>query len=199
MCKILLLNKMSNFSYGSSDSFCFLFPTEVLFEGFVGGYISSFLSEEANVKLQESSSRLVDKVIYEGKEFDGGFTLRHDIFIEKSDKLFILDTKYKELPRFNPQNPSHKFEYESNVSQTDLYQMYAYASKRGINDVYLLYPLYKGEEDQSEVKLITSNVISKLELENPITIHVLRIPFVFEDGLESETKERLNKIITDII
>jgi len=47
MSKMFLLNKVTNFASDNTESFCFLFPTEVLFEGFIGGFMQDVLREEA--------------------------------------------------------------------------------------------------------------------------------------------------------
>lgn len=52
MSKMFLLNRMSNYSIDTNESSCFLFPTELLFEGFVGGFMKELLSPYGgNVKL----------------------------------------------------------------------------------------------------------------------------------------------------
>lgn len=39
MSKMFLLNKTSGYTMDINESFCFLFPTELLFEGFIGGFM----------------------------------------------------------------------------------------------------------------------------------------------------------------
>ncbi len=96
MSKMFLLNKMSSYSVDTNDSFCFLFPTDMLFEGFVGGFIKEALNEVGGkVRLQESRMSLVEKIVYKGETSDAVFTMRHDILVEFKDKIFVLDTKYK--------------------------------------------------------------------------------------------------------
>ena len=59
MSKMFLLNKMSNYSIDTHDAFCFLFPTELLFEGFIGGFLREVLEDYgAKVRLQESRASL---------------------------------------------------------------------------------------------------------------------------------------------
>ena len=47
---MFLLNQSSAYQVNEQDSFCFLFPTELLFEGFIGGYIKNALTGSASVK-----------------------------------------------------------------------------------------------------------------------------------------------------
>ena len=59
------------------------------------------------VRLQESRMNLVEKIIYKGETSGAAFTMRHDILVEFRDKVFVLDTKYKEMTRFED-NPDYK-------------------------------------------------------------------------------------------
>lgn len=45
MSKMFLLNKMSNYTVDTNESFCFLFPTDLLFEGFIGGFLKEVLQD----------------------------------------------------------------------------------------------------------------------------------------------------------
>ena len=101
MSKMFLLNKTSTYAIDTHESFCFLFPTELLFEGFVGGYFAEVLGDYAKVRLQASEMTLINNVVYDGKSLGKAFTMRHDILVEHKDKgVFILDTKYKHMARF---------------------------------------------------------------------------------------------------
>ena len=146
MSKMFLLNKMSNYTIDTNESFCFLFPTDLLFEGFIGGFLKEVLQDVGGkVHLQESKMSLVEKIIYKGETSGAAFTMRHDILAEYHDKVFVLDTKYKEMSRFED-NPDYKETISNEAKQGDLYQVLEYARKRDIQDVYLLYPMYRYEE-----------------------------------------------------
>ena len=58
MSKMFLLNRTSTNDVGTSKSFCFLFPTELLFEGFIGGYLKDKMAEFAKVRCQTSDQYL---------------------------------------------------------------------------------------------------------------------------------------------
>ena len=67
MSKMFLLNKLSNYTIDMNESFCFLFPTELLFEGFIGGFIKEVLGNHGGtVRLQENRMKLVEKIVYNG-------------------------------------------------------------------------------------------------------------------------------------
>jgi 5-methylcytosine-specific restriction endonuclease McrBC regulatory subunit McrC len=190
--KMFLLNKMSNYAVNNSESFCFLFPTDLLFEGFIGGFIKETLSEVGGkVRLQESRMSLIEKIIYKGEISGPTFTMRHDILVEVKGKIFVLDTKYKELSRFED-NPNYKESIRKEANQADLYQVLEYARKRDIKDVYLLYPMYRFEDIESGFPIAVS--------ESPsisINAHFIRIPFVFEED-ELKTKQQLIDVIKKI-
>ena len=65
MSKMFLLNKVNSYSMGITDTFCFLFPAEVLFEGFIGGFMREMLAGEAKVTTQASDQYLADLVVDE--------------------------------------------------------------------------------------------------------------------------------------
>ena len=64
MSKMFLLNKTSAYNVDNTESFCFLFPTELLFEGFIGGFMQSVLQGQAKVRLQASEESVFSDVIY---------------------------------------------------------------------------------------------------------------------------------------
>lgn len=192
MSKMFLLNKVSNYSVDTNESFCFLFPTDLLFEGFVGGFLKEVVENSGGkVNLQESRMSLVEKIIYKGETTGAAFTMRHDILAEINGKIFVLDTKYKEMSRFED-NPNYKETINTEAKQGDLYQVLEYARKRDINDVYLLYPMYRFEQKEDDFPIAVS--------ESPkgnICIHFIRLPFVFEEDTEA-TKAQLAETIAGI-
>lgn len=192
MSKMFLLNMVSNYSINTNESFCFLFPTYLLFEGFIGGFLKEVVEESGGiVKLQESRMSLVDKIIFKGVTTGAAFSMRHDILAEINGKVFVLDTKYKEMSRFE-NNPDYKDTIINETKQSDLYQVLEYARKRYINDVYLLYPMYRFEEREDEFPIAVSESPS-----GNINVHFIRMPFVFEENIE-HTKQQLKVVIKTI-
>lgn len=193
MSKMFLLNQTSTYQIDNQESFCFLFPTELLFEGFIGGFIKEVLKGQAKVKFQASDMTLVDNVEYAGQSLGKIFTMRHDVLVEHKEKgLFILDTKYKEISRFE-NNSDLRQTINAEVSQKDFYQMISYAIKRGISDVYLLYPLYRLEENEPDFPITSSTLASG----ETVRVHLVRLPFVFEEDVENTRNlltETINKI-----
>jgi 5-methylcytosine-specific restriction endonuclease McrBC regulatory subunit McrC len=193
MSKMFLLNKMSNYSIDTNESFCFLFPTDLLFEGFVGGFMKEVLRRfGGKVHLQESKMSLVEKIIYKGETSGAAFTMRHDILVEFNGNIFVLDTKYKEITRFED-NPDYKETIGNEIKQGDMYQVLEYARKRDIEDVYLLYPMYRYEEKEEDFPVAVSESPS-----GDINVHFIRLPFIFEEENEEKTREQLTDVIKSV-
>ena len=75
-----------------------------------------------------------------------------------------------------------------NNKQGDLYQVLEYARKRDIQDVYLLYPMYRYEEKEKEFPVAVSESPS-----GDINVHFIRMPFIFEED-EDRTRQQLTVI-----
>ncbi len=193
MSKMFLLNQLSGYKMDTYESFCFLFPTEMLFEGFIGGFMQEVIGEYGGrVHLQQSDMHLIEDVIYNGESLGAAFTMRHDILVEMNGSIFVLDTKYKQVSRFEG-NPDEVMKIVTEEpKQTDIYQVCEYARKCNISDVYLLYPMFRYEENEPAFPVGKS----KSE-QGTIRVHFVRLPFVFEeDGMH--TKKMLRKVILDI-
>lgn len=192
MSKILLLNRMSNYTVGINDSFCFLFPTDLLFEGFIGGFLKEVLQDVGGkVYLQESKMYLIEKITYKGETRGAAFRMRHDIIAEYHGKVFVMDTKYKEISRFEG-NSDYVKAISNDVNQSDLYQVLEYARKRNVQDVYLLYPMYRYEEKEEEFPVAVSE-----SSKGNINVHFIRMPFIFEED-EGKTRKQLTDVIMSI-
>lgn len=191
MSKMFLFNKVNSYNAGMTESFCFLFPAEVLFEGFIGGFLSEMLSGVAKVSTQVSDQYLADLVV-DGEVFSRAFLLREDILVETKDTIIVLDTKYKEIDRFNKIKENKKL----GISDSDMKQMAVYAAKRGAKKLFLLYPLHKTElpetiEVRYDVKFDDSGASKKVPLE------VLKVPFAFNEDI-NKTKKMLITILSKI-
>lgn len=190
MSKMFLLNKTSTYNVDDNESFCFLFPSELLFEGFIGGFITDILSGRANVKLQASDTTLVDDIIINDTSYGAAFTLRNDILVKMVDgRCFVLDTKYKAIDRIEA-NRESSLAIQQQVSIDDLRQIREYAFKRNLKEGFLLYPIFRFEDmTEPQVVLLKGNIVVAGEKHN-IDVYVIRIPFIFEDDVE-DTKQKL--------
>ena len=193
MSKMFLLNKTSGYTVDINESFCFLFPTDILFEGFIGGFMQDVIEGYGGkVRLQQSEMHLIEDIQYAGQSLGAAYTMRHDIVVELHNQIFILDTKYKQVSRFEGDVEEVKRIVSNEPKQTDIYQVCEYARKRNISDVYLLYPMFRYEENEPYFPI----GISQGAMGN-INIHFIRIPFIFEEN-EDDLRNQLEQVILDI-
>ena len=127
-CHIFLQNRSFTSFRGSEIAFALLFPMETLFESYVAAKLKKrFAGTEYYVSAQ-------DKGHYLFEEPSRKFALRPDIVITNNNtkSKIVLDTKWKTLSALNPNNYG--------ISQSDMYQMYAYQKKYTARKVLLIYP-----------------------------------------------------------
>ena len=117
-CKIFLLGNTFTPYKGDDLALALLFDMNALFESYVGNFIKK--SFPCTI-LQHSEKHLVEN--------PKSFRLRPDIFLK--DK-FIADTKWKIVKS------------KDDISQADLYQLYAYGKKHECSNLYLIYPKIEG-------------------------------------------------------
>lgn len=193
MSKMFLLNKVSADSMGISDSFCFLFPAELLFEGFIAGFIKEFLGDQAKVTAQSRKLYLTELVV-NGNVIGNRFQLKEDIVVQYGDTIVVLDTKYKEIDRLS------RIKEDSvrlGIEDSDMRQMAIYANRRGAKKMFLLYPLYRGAlPDNTEVIF---NIFDGPEgSAKKIPTQILQVPFSLCDDIEG-TKRLLKTILEKIV
>lgn len=139
-CKVFLKwESFTSFS-GSQVAYALLFPMEFIFESYVANKLRNHLnSNEYIISAQHSAKYLFDTPCK--------FSLRPDIVItRKSDGLvFIMDTKWKLL--------NNNLSSNYGISQSDMYQMYAYQKKYdNAKNVTLLYPLTETLPENANIK-----------------------------------------------
>lgn len=124
-CRLFLRGESFTAYKGKELAFALLFPMERIFESFV----SHHLKFQYKIKTQHQKMYLVEEHA-DSKIFQ----LRPDIVgFENSDAVFVADTKWKRLDQTDRKN-------KYSISQTDMYQLFAYGKKYSINNLYLLYP-----------------------------------------------------------
>ena len=128
----LILNQQSPFTLKDNNAgISFLLPMEVLFER----YVVKILRKKYSLKVQISSKFL--------SETPKAFTLKPDIAIVENDKLkYILDTKWKLIDE-NQVYKNGKSDKKKGISQSDVYQLFAYGKKYGVSKVFLIYPQWR--------------------------------------------------------
>lgn len=123
-CRVFLHgNSFTAFS-GNEVALALLFPMEKVFESYIAAKFRIHIGSSINLRTQDTRYSLFDSPTR-------AFALRPDLVLEFGGHTVILDTKWKLLSD-NSRN--------SGISQSDMYQMYAYSKKYDADEIFLLYP-----------------------------------------------------------
>lgn len=122
--KVFLQGKTFTAFSGEQRAFSLLFPMEQLFESYIAAEIKKIPElKKHTIKIQDKGCHLFDE--------PEAFSLIPDIVIKTEQAIYILDTKWKLL---NNKAPLY------GISQSDMYQMYAYQKKYKAQNVTLVFP-----------------------------------------------------------
>jgi len=145
---------------GKSNLVSLMFPLNKLFEDYVFNHINKIVDKtKVQVKSQSNPYCLLDEPTK--------FRLRPDIVInyKQENKIIILDTKWKLLD-------STKLDGQNGVTQSDLYQLYAYGKKYKSKtnkeiELVLIYPKtekffepinWEFEQDELKIMLVPFDI-----------------------------------------
>lgn len=127
-----LMHRSFVFETGNDEVDSLLFPMEKVFESFIGRLFARCLRESNLYNHGYRISLQGYRTLFDDPK---EFRIKPDIRIYKDDTSIIFDTKWKKL---------RKGDKHFGISQSDMYQMYAYAKRFHTNDVYLIYPKTEG-------------------------------------------------------
>ncbi|MBP3951947.1 McrC family protein [Bacillus suaedae] len=131
-CSLFLLNKSFTPFSGQEVAYALLFSMEKVFEAYVANLMKKELGTDYTISTQDKSYHLFDQ--------PKKFRLIPDIVVRKEGSaVFVIDTKWKVLHGNQRENYG--------ISQSDMYQMYAYAKKYQATRVVVIYPLNDRLED----------------------------------------------------
>lgn len=165
-CELFLSNCVS-FDYKNElKLFAFLLPMEYVFEDFIFGFIEKEIPE-ITAKSQRS-----DKYLDESRNFN----IKPDLWIKTANKSLIADTKYK-IVYSNEDDP------KKGISQTDLYQMLAYAVRFNVDDIVLFYPNTITDKQQKEVKLKIKDALAN---DKEVSIRAYQLPILDKEVTYNE-------------
>ncbi|MDF9400389.1 McrC family protein [Vibrio sp. 1180_3] len=135
----LILDGFSPLSMkGDSSALSLLFPMEAVFESYVASVLRTQLPDGAELTTQAASKYLVTH------NQRSQFQLKPDLLLTlPGNSKLILDTKWKLIDIE---------EHNYGLSQSDLYQMFAYGNKYldGKGDLFLIYPSHQAFEKPIE-------------------------------------------------
>jgi len=123
-CRVFLRGNSFTAYAGSEVALALLFPMEKVFESYVAKKFRKYIGTDLILRTQDTRYSLFDSPTR-------AFALRPDLVLESSERIVVLDTKWKLL--------SNNARY-CGISQTDMYQMYAYSKKYNADKIILLYP-----------------------------------------------------------
>ena len=142
----------------------------------------SYVAKKLNIEMMETDYDVStqDRVYYLFDEPER-FKLRPDIVISKDSSKVILDTKWKNL--YNKEKDNY------GISQSDMYQMYAYSKKYQTRNIWLLYPL---NQEMIEYK---TNLLKPYEanIEDNVSVSVYFVDLKDIDNSISELKQLITK------
>lgn len=155
-CELFLSNCIS-FDYKNDlKLFAFLLPMEYVFEDFVFGFIENEIPE-ITAKSQKSDTYLDES---------RAFSIRPDLWIITPSKSLIADTKYKIVY-------SDEADPKKGISQTDLYQMVAYAVRFNVDDIVLFYPNTIRDIQHTNVSLIIKDALAN---DKEVSVRAYKLP-----------------------
>jgi len=175
-CLLFLTNCIS-FNYKNDlKLFAFLLPMEYVFEDFIFGFIDREL--EGISALAQRSDTFLDV----GKAFN----LKPDLYLKTKEKSLIADTKYK-IVYSDEKDP------KKGISQSDLYQMLAYAVRFQVEEIILFFPntVKQLQEEQTELK-----IKDELAVDKEICIKAFQLPIINRALLSTNfaTKTNLSEL-----
>lgn len=173
--EVFLKNKSFSTFQGTQSVNALLFPMEKIFEAYIAKQLKTKCSEW-KVETQKRSKYLFDK--------PRQFRMKPDIYMSKDDSAIVLDTKWKKLISDSSENYG--------ISQSDMYQMYAYAYKYDVENVILIYPKHK------EVQLKNFPSYIQDEDQNEHIKKIVVKVFLYDLSNEEKSIEELGNLISEL-
>lgn len=134
---VLILEKMNpHFQKGLHQGISLLFPMERLFEEHVAACLKRQFKSPWSLKTQAASEYMIEAIAEHTQSNKNRFQLKPDLLVSYlGQPRYVMDTKWKLLDSLDSQN-------NFNISQSDIYQMFAYGHKylNGSGDLVLVYP-----------------------------------------------------------
>lgn len=153
-CRVFLRGNSFTAFAGSEVALALLFPMEKVFESFVAAKFRKHIGSGVILRTQDARYSLFDSPTR-------AFFLRPDIVLEFDGHIIVLDTKWKLLSGNSLNN---------GISQSDMYQMYAYGKKYGADRVVLLYP-YSDAVSKTDIRYASDDKVrvdvTFIDLKNP--------------------------------
>lgn len=141
LAELFLKNAPPDVTGGAASSFSLFFDMNKLFEEYIGRIaVRVFRPKGLQMRLQGPQRFLAQEEL----SGSNSFAMKPDIVgMKNNEVIWIIDTKWKQLS---------VEELREGASQSDLYQMYAYANNYNSPNVVLLYPHHKALGEKAGVR-----------------------------------------------
>ena len=175
-CKLFLANSTVLSYKNALQVYAFLLPTEYLFEHFVYGFLAKHLHGAFSTIEHQKSDAYLATLFEDEVRQQAVFQLKHDIYLEREQRKMIVDCKYKLV--YPHETDEGAYDPKYGVSQADLYQLSAYAIRRGVRELYLLYPstIHAPYPPTAHQKKVCFQVQDLFSPGPAIEIHLRQIP-----------------------
>ena len=130
LCELILKSMNPLTQQGSKGLFALLYPMERVFENYVASKLKRQFPD-FYLRTQDTSHHMINAI---GDSTHRAFNLQPDLVLSNKDCMYVADTKWKLIDDSAQQ---------SNISQSDIYQLFAYGEKYvqdGMGAVILIYP-----------------------------------------------------------
>jgi len=128
-CRLILEGRAPTVSAGDASSFSLLFDMNCVFERFIATFMQVRVMPRLNDYKLFPQARRNRRFLFEEIGKSGVLNLAPDILVSHhpSSRKLVIDTKWKHVVK-------------KGISNSDLYQLYAYTHRYGCNRSILLYP-----------------------------------------------------------
>ncbi|HEY3588778.1 MAG TPA: McrC family protein [Buttiauxella sp.] len=138
-CQLVLEKLNPAFQQAQHRGVSLLFPMEKLYENYLAFCLQRQLPANGKLTVQAASKYLVTHRT-ENQEVKDWFQLRPDFVVKLPEQCLVLDAKWKLIDQ-----TLNTSEHHYCISQSDIYQMYAYGRRymAGTGDMMLVYPKHQ--------------------------------------------------------
>ncbi|MFK7904039.1 MAG: McrC family protein [Chitinophagales bacterium] len=185
-CRLFLASSASFSPYKATKALAFLMPMEQLFEHFVYGFLQKHFKQWQPTFQDNSTFLALDE------EQNPAFQLQYDISLNVEGKPFIIDCKYKVI-RFEGGKAK-------GVDVKDLYQIAAYAVRRGCQRVCLIYPntIQDCEDTNHTLKQSTYFDIKESFSGQVIRVWIAKIPLISRKNT-TEWESKMKNVFEELV
>lgn len=174
-CRLFLASSAQFSTQAATKALAFLIPMEQLYEHFVYGFLQKHFPQWQPTFQDNSTFLATDE------QQNPIFQLQYDISLTIEGEPIILDCKYK-IIHFTSKGKV------KGIDIKDMYQIAAYAVRRGCKKVFLVYPNTLQEEETHSKNATYFDIVESFSGQ-PIRVWVLKIPMISRKGKESWEEE----------